>query len=136
MQIFKESQKKLLRITVKILPGHLNFIIAQLISDSSIPGGVYNMADDVPLSTNKVINIIAAVNGSKPKLWKINRGLIDFLAKAGDKLHLPLNSERLKKLTESYVVSNKKIKKALNVTQLPQSVEEGLKLTIQSFHTS
>jgi hypothetical protein len=35
------------------------------------------------------------------------------VARVGDLLHLPLNSERLKKLTESYVVSNAKLLRAL-----------------------
>lgn len=37
------------------------------------------------------------------------------MAKTGDIFHLPFNSERLQKLTESYVVSNQKLLKALNV---------------------
>ena len=38
-------------------------------------------------------------------------------AKIGGVLHLPLNPERLQKLTENYVSSNAKIKKALGVEQ-------------------
>jgi nucleoside-diphosphate-sugar epimerase len=114
---------------------NLNFVIEQLLGNTSIPGGIYNLADDIPLSTNKVINIMANINGTKPKLWKIHPGMIDFLAKIGDKLHLSLNSKRLKKLTESYIVSNEKIKKVLKITQLPLSSEDGLKLTIQSFRS-
>lgn len=112
---------------------NLSFIIEQLITDTSIPGGIYNVADDQPLPTNEVINIIAQVSGLKPKLWKISPGLIKAVASVGDKLHLPLNSERLKKLTESYMVSNEKIKKALHLTNLPVSSTEGLKKTISSF---
>lgn len=112
---------------------NLNFIIERLVSDESIPGGIYNLADDAPLSTNAVIKIVAEVNQTRPRLWKIGRGLINSIAKAGDKLHLPLNSERLKKLTESYVVSNEKIKKALGIKMLPVSSGEGLKQTIRSF---
>ena len=46
---------------------------------------------------------------------------------------LPLNSERLQKLTESYVVSNDMIVKAIG-KPLPFSAEEGFKKTFQSFH--
>ena len=114
---------------------NLCFIINKLIADPVIPGGVYNLADDLPLSTNKVITLIAEVNGVKPRLWEISSGLIRFLAKAGDKTGLPLNSERLKKLTESYVVSNAKIKKQLNIKNLPLTSEEGLRLTLKSFRS-
>jgi hypothetical protein len=56
------------------------------------------------------------------------------LAKIGDLLHLPLNSERLKKLTESYVVSNQKIKTALGIVNMPIESEKGLLKTFNSFN--
>lgn len=115
---------------------NLNYIIDRIVSDSSIPGGVYNVADDEPLSTNEVIRIISNAIGAKPKLWNINAGIIRTLAAIGDKLQLPLNSERLKKLTESYVVSNDKIKAALKIKRLPLSAAEGLLKTIQSFRST
>ena len=91
------------------------------------------MADDDPLSTNEVIKIIAQTIGLKPKLWKLSPSLIRSVAIIGDKLHLPLNTERLKKLTENYVVSNQKIKDALHIDHLPVSSTEGLITTIKSF---
>ena len=55
------------------------------------------------------------------------------LARTCDVLHLPLNSERLNKLTESYVVSNHKLKTALGIKKMPVTAEEGLKKTFESF---
>ena len=63
----------------------------------------------------------------------VSPGLIGLLAKVGNVLHLPLNTQRLAKLTESYVVSNQKIKKALGVDQLPIDSKAGLEKTIRSF---
>ena len=91
------------------------------------------MADDTSLSTNEVINIIAAAGGYKSKLWKIKPFIINSLTRIGDLLHLPLNSEKLKKLTENYVVSNEKIKHVLGITALPTSSRDGLIETIKSF---
>ncbi len=68
----------------------------------------------------------------KPKLWKISPKIIKLFAKAGDLLGLPLTSERLNKLTENYVVSNQKIKKAIR-KELPLNAIEGLKITVNSF---
>ena len=51
----------------------------------------------------------------------------------GTLLHLPLNTERLRKLTENYVVSNEKIKKALGMEKMPITAREGLVKTIKSF---
>jgi len=39
----------------------------------------------------------------------------------------------LKKITESYVVSNQKIKKALGIENMPTSAEEGMWKTLSSF---
>lgn len=112
---------------------NLNFIIQKLIGENSIPSGIYNVADDLPLSTNEVIEIISEVEGRSAKLWEVSPSIIKFFATIGDVLHLPLNSERLKKLTESYIVSNEKIKKALDIAALPVSSNDGLVKTIQSF---
>ncbi|WP_448105381.1 NAD-dependent epimerase/dehydratase family protein [Pedobacter panaciterrae] len=115
---------------------NLNYIIEKILADQNISGGIYNIADDEPLSTNEVIEIMAEANGSKAKLWRINSRIIETIAAIGDRLHLPLNSERLKKLTESYVVSNNKIKHALKIENLPISSREGLLTTIRSFRSS
>ena len=93
---------------------------------------MYNVADDVPLSTNKVIKMIAVSTGKQARILNVSKSLIKALARVGDLLKLPLNSERLQKLTESYIVSNAKIKEALG-KQLPVSSVEGLIITFQSF---
>jgi nucleoside-diphosphate-sugar epimerase len=116
--------------------GNLNYIIERILSNTNVPGGIYNVADDLPLSTNEVIKIIAEAIGCKSKLWSVNPSMINIIATLGDKLKLPLNTERFKKLTESYVVSNEKIKQALNLEHLPVSSKDGLLKTIKSFHIS
>jgi nucleoside-diphosphate-sugar epimerase len=93
---------------------------------------IYNLADDESLSTNELVKEIAKTLNLKPKLWEIPTSLIKSMAIIEDKLKLPLTKERLDKLTESYVVSNKKIKDALG-KELPISAREGLKKTIESF---
>ncbi len=111
---------------------NLIFVLRQLI-DGNIPSGIYNVADDGALSTNELIGLIAASRGRKPALWRLPAAWIRGGARMGDLLHLPLNSERLKKLTESYVVDNSKLKAALGIATLPMSVEEGLRKTLSSF---
>ena len=51
----------------------------------------------------------------------------------GTLLHLPLNTERLRKLTENYVVSNEKIKAALGIERMPVRAADGIMKTILSF---
>lgn len=111
---------------------NLSFIINQII-EKEIEPGIYNVADDEALSTNELIRLIAVAQNRPSKIWNLPKKLVGFMAKLGDQLHLPLNSERLKKLTESYVVSNQKLKKALNIEKMPVTAVEGLKKTFQSF---
>jgi nucleoside-diphosphate-sugar epimerase len=114
---------------------NLLFIIKELIEREDIPSGVYNVADDEALSTNDVISILAESQNRIPKIWGIPKILIQSLAKLGDVLPLPLTTERLQKLTESYVVSNKMIKAAIG-KELPISAKDGLLKTFNSFHTN
>ena len=66
--------------------------------------------------------------------WKmLPQGMMNGLAKMGGWLHLPLNPERLRKLTENYVVSNDKIKRAIGIEKMPVRAAEGLEKTIRSF---
>jgi nucleoside-diphosphate-sugar epimerase len=111
---------------------NLSFIIKELIEREEIPSGVYNVADDVPLSTREVIKMIGESKGKKARILNLNKNLIKVLARFGNLLKLPLNSESLQKLTESYVVSNAKIKSVLG-KPLPVSSKDGLMRTFQSF---
>ena len=112
---------------------NLLFIIKELIVREDIPSGIYNVADDEPLSTNDLIGLIAQSQNRNPKLWNISKKFIEGVASIGDKLRLPLNTERLQKLTSSYVVSNAKIKAAIG-KPLPASSREGLLKTFKSFN--
>ena len=85
------------------------------------------------VSTNELIEIICSAMDKKAHIWRIPRGLMEGVAKLGGTLHLPLNPERLQKLTENYVSSNAKIKKALGIDKLPVRAKDGLTKTIKSF---
>ena len=98
-----------------------------------VESGIYNMGDDEALSTNELIEEICKSLGKKAHIWRLPKGLMTGLAKIGGILHLPLNPERLQKLTENYVSSNAKIKKALGVEKMPVDAREGLKRTLESF---
>jgi nucleoside-diphosphate-sugar epimerase len=114
---------------------NLIFIFKELMEREDIPSGVFNVADDEALSTNEVVSILAESQNRKSRIWKISQGLIHSLSKLGDILRLPLSTERLQKLTESYVVSNQKIKSLIG-KELPVSVKDGLLKTFYSFHTN
>jgi nucleoside-diphosphate-sugar epimerase len=111
---------------------NLCFVIRELLERNDIVSGIYNVADDEALSSNEVISILAKSQSKKANILKVSKGLIQSLAKLGDIFRLPLTTERLQKLTESYVVSNLKIKSAIG-KDLPISAKDGLLKTFQSF---
>ena len=98
-----------------------------------VPSGIYNMGDDEALSTNELIEEICASLGKKAHIWRLPKGMMFFVARVGGWLHLSLNPERLRKLTENYISSNTKIKKALGVERMPVDAREGLKVTLEAF---
>ncbi len=111
---------------------NLCFIINELTENDQIPSGIYNVTDDNPISTNDIIKIISKVLNKKLRILYIPKSIVLFLAHLGDLFKLPFNTERLMKLTENYIVSNEKIKKAIN-KQLPISAQNGLFKTINNF---
>jgi nucleoside-diphosphate-sugar epimerase len=121
-----ENQRSFLSIE------NLCFVIKELLDNATIPSGVYQVADDEALSTNELIQLLGASLDKRTWIWKIPAYSIKMISRIGDCLFLPLNSERLQKLTENYVVSNEKIKKTIN-KEFPVSTKEGLILTFRSF---
>lgn len=111
---------------------NLCFVIKELLENESISSGVYQMADDEPLSTNALIDLLGTALGKKNKIWRVNASLIQSIAKIGDRIPFPLNTERLQKLTENYVVSNAKIIAAIK-KPFPISSKDGLLKTFKSF---
>ena len=111
---------------------NLCFIVNGLLT-KDVESGIYNINDDETVSTNELIEIICSVLGKRAHILRIPRGLMEGIAKIGGILHLPLNPERLQKLTENYVSSNVKIKHALGVDKLPVRAKDGLTKTIKSF---
>ena len=100
---------------------------------NDVPSGIYNMGDDEALSTNELIEEICKSLGKKAHIWRLPKGMMNGVAKVGGWLHLPLNPERLRKLTENYISSNAKIKKALGVERMPVDARTGLQRTLESF---
>lgn len=98
-----------------------------------VESGIYNMGDDEALSTNELIEEICKSLGKKAHIWKLPKGLMTGVATLGGWLHLPLNPERLRKLTENYISSNAKIKKALRVERMPVDARDGLRMTLENF---
>ena len=112
---------------------NLCFIINELIQNNQILSGIYNIADDDTVSTNELISLIAQCQNKNFKIWNVPKSIIIFFSKLGDLFRLPLNTGSLNKLTETYIVSNQKISKAIN-KPLPINSKVGLLNTFNSFN--
>lgn len=112
--------------------GNLCVVIDGLLA-KPVSSGIYHMGDDEALSTNELIAVMCEAMGKKAHIWRIPKSLMNGVAKIGGWLHLPLNPLRMQKLTENYVVSNAKIKKALGMERMPVRAKDGLTDTIRSF---
>ncbi|MDY0987401.1 GDP-6-deoxy-D-mannose reductase [Flavobacterium sp. ACN2] len=112
---------------------NLNFLIKEIIQNKQISSGVYNFSDDEVLSTNELIEIVSRVLNKKTLSIAIPKALIKGIGKIGDVIKLPLNSDKIQKLTENYRVSNQKIKDAVGIDKMPYTAKEGLERTIKSF---
>ena len=111
---------------------NLCYVVEGLLT-KDVASGIYHMGDDEALSTNELIALMCEAMGKKPHIWKMNRKMMEGCAGLGTLLHLPLNTERLRKLTENYVVSNEKIKLALGIDRMPVRAADGIMKTIRSF---
>lgn len=110
-----------------------NFCFAiRKILEGELQPGTYHLADTRPISTNRLVRLMALAAGREPRIWEVRQGLVRGAARAGDLLRLPLDSERLRKLTENYVVSNNKLREGLG-RDLPVETIEGLNRTLASF---
>ena len=111
---------------------NLCYVVEGLLT-KDVASGIYHMGDDEALSTNELISLMCEAMGKKAHIWKMNRKMMEGCAGVGTLLHLPLNTERLRKLTENYVVSNEKIKAALGIDRMPVRAADGIRKTVQSF---
>lgn len=112
---------------------NLSFVIDGLLT-RPVESGIYHMADDEALSTNRLVELICRATGRPCRRMGLPAGMVRCLCRVGDTLHLPVNSFRLDKLTENYVVSNAKIKMALGIDRMPVRAEDGILKTIRSFN--
>lgn len=109
--------------------GNVMFVVKELLKQN-VSSGKYNICDDETISTNELIMLINECLGKKARMLRLPKLLVKFAAKMGDILHLPLNTTRLKKLTEDYTVDNSAIKEVLEINEMPISALEGMKSTI------
>jgi nucleoside-diphosphate-sugar epimerase len=111
---------------------NFSFVVERIIEKKLKPD-VYLIADNQPISTNNLVKLIGEVINKSPKILRLPKNLVVGMAKLGSMIHAPFNTGVLSKLCDDMIVSNKKLLLNLD-TDLPVSIEEGLKKTIESFN--
>lgn len=111
---------------------NFTYVIKSIINKEDFKPGIYNVADDDAFSTGDIIKLMAASQRKKARLWPINKRVIKQLGIIGDHLHLPINTNKINKLTKNYIISNTKLKKELG-TNLPYSTRDELVKLFESF---
>lgn len=110
---------------------NFSFVIEKILIGKVSASGIYNVSDSESLSTNELVKIISKSLSVNTKIYYIPKLIIKSTALLGDFLPLPLNSNRLNKLTETFIVSNKKITDSLG-EQLPIKTDSGIRDLINS----
>ena len=111
---------------------NLCFVIKALVANETVVSGIYEVADPEALSTNRLVALAGHALEKKVTFIKFPKGLVRLLAKLGNTLPLPLNTERLEKLTENAVVDSNKLIAAIG-KPFPQSTRAGFMKTFESF---
>lgn len=113
---------------------NFNFYIQQIIQKSNyLENGIYHISDDESVATNEIIDIIKRVENIRILNINLPKSMIKGLARIGDFVPIPLNTKKLKKLTNNLLVSNQKIKTLLEIDKLPFTAQQGIEKTIKSF---
>lgn len=108
---------------------NLCFVLYQFIQQD-IQKGLYHVADDDPTYTHELVELIAEITNSRKRVWNVPLSVLNMIAKIGNVIPIPLNEHRFNKLTGDFIVSNKKLKKAIG-KELPVSSKDGLKKTLK-----
>jgi nucleoside-diphosphate-sugar epimerase len=112
---------------------NLIFILNELINNHNIPPGIYNISDTDSISTNDLVYLISSSIPKKLTIFTLPKNIILLIARFGDYFNLIFNTKTLNKLTDSYIVSNKKIINAIK-KDLPITTKQGILITLNSFN--
>ncbi|MDR9365952.1 MAG: NAD-dependent epimerase/dehydratase family protein [Balneolaceae bacterium] len=109
---------------------NLCFVIKEIII-GNIEKGLYHIADDEPTYTHDLVDLIADATDKKGRIWNVPPFFLELAAKIGNFIPFFINEHRLKKLTGDFIVSNHKIKEAID-KPLPVRSKDGLRKTLNS----
>jgi len=76
------------------------------------------------------VQTIAEALGTKPRVLRVPPRLVRLGARIGTAARLPFDDDALGKLTETFVVDNARLRRALGLETLPTSTREGIRRAV------
>lgn len=113
---------------------NLAFVLDYILRNDHFSSGVYHIADDEPIATTKIVELMYEVQGRKSKILKVPPKFLQRLVKVFSYLGVRILEEKLTKLTADLKICNLKIKNEMSLSNLPLTSEKGLEQTISEFH--
>jgi nucleoside-diphosphate-sugar epimerase len=110
---------------------NISFVIKKMIINQDIENGIYHIADNEAYNLNNLYLSISNKEGKIPRLLKFPKFLVELICLIGSVFNFSFNLYRLKKITSTLLVSNSKVKIAIN-SELPYGSIEDL---MQSFNS-
>lgn len=104
---------------------NLLFVIEELMKNTDIPSGIYNVADDDLISVNEIIKVIGSAVNRRPIILNVPMRIIQSISMLFLIFRLRSMYNAIEKLTESLIVSNEKIVRAIGKT-MPITTGRGL----------
>ncbi len=93
---------------------NISFVIQQLIRNQEIENGIYHVADNQIYNLNLLYSSISLFVGKNPHVINFPKFIVHSICILGSVFNFSFNLSRLKKITSSLLVSNTKVKVAVN----------------------
>lgn len=114
---------------------NLTEIIAQIAENTNVSSGIYNVADNEPISSVQLVNWIAEVFDKKAKIIKVPKGILNLFAKIGNMFNWEFNSKKLFELSHSRIIVGNKILAALDKNKMSVDTETAVLKTIEYYNS-
>ena len=105
---------------------NLNFILAKVFK-GDYSSFTLNIANEDAISTKELISLIYKALNEKPSKINFPETVIKLISLIGDLIPIPLNTEKLKKITSSFVVDTGEMTKVLGFN-LPEKTRDTISL--------
>jgi nucleoside-diphosphate-sugar epimerase len=109
---------------------NLSFVLKRMLV-MDLPVGIYNVADDDTLTFLETYELLCAAMGKKPKVLHISKWILYVAAQWGSLFHCMYNKYQYEKLNNDFVVSNAKLKAALEVDAMPVNAVDGMMRSVR-----